>query len=399
MEDRTASASYTTKEIVMRKLVLTCGLGLLGGCVAPPDDRAGDPPELETSTATAASFSYFPMGFTHVTAGGGTGPTFNSTGGGVTVTHSPPGNYQVTFAGLGAPSLTDATGGNVQVTAEGTTNVRCRIVRWNGSPDVTATVQCAQPNGTLADSGFVVLFFRYAMPAPNTFPINMAYSWVTAAGAVSPLWDYNATGSHNTVTRTPPGRYALHIPNMTAANASMMVSTYGSDGGAGAVCSVVSWGAGPVGGAGVVNIQCRNVNNVLVDNAFSFSYSTSGPTLDQQGAHAWFDGSSASPSYSEVLGKIESCSAASVTGSGGPVVTITVSGDLGSWDASPFLRASFSSGYGVAGYCNVESLTTVGVAPSSTSTTKLRCYDPTGAVVAVPQLTFTHVTSDAAGPC
>jgi hypothetical protein len=137
----------------------------------------------------------------------------------------------------------------------------------------------------------------------------------------------------------------------------------------------------------------------VVDSAFSFSYSTTGPTLSQQGAHAWFDGSSANPTYSAALGKIEGCSPATVTGSGGPVVTMTVSGDLGSWDASPFVRASFSSGYGVPGYCNVESLSTTGVAPSSTSTTKLRCYDPTGTVVSTPQLTFTHVTSDAAGPC
>ena len=41
----------------------------------------------------------------------------------------------------------------------------------------------------------------------------------------------------------------------------------------------------------------------------------------------------------------------------------------------------------------------LGVPPTTTSTTKLRCYDPTGTVVTTPQLTFTQVTSDAAGPC
>jgi hypothetical protein len=78
---------------------------------------------------------------------------------------------------------------------------------------------------------------------------------------------------------------------------------------------------------------------------------------------------------------------------------MTVAGDLGPWDATPFVRASFSSYYGQAGYCKVESLTATGAAPSSTATTTLRCYDATGAVIAAPRLTFTHVTSDASGPC
>jgi hypothetical protein len=394
MEDRPASASYATKETVMHKLVLLCGIGLFAACVAPPEDRTGDPDDPATATATSASFSYFPMGFAHITAAGAlNGTPFNSASGAVTPVHIVTGSYQVTFAGLAAPTLTDATGGNVQVTAETTTNVRCRILGWGGSPNLAVTVQCMQPNGTAADAGFEVLAFRYGMPTANTFPTTAAYSWVTSAAGVSALYDYNSQGSHNTVTHSTTGSYAIHIPGATAVNASMMISTYGSDGGPSAVCSVVNWGVA------VVNIQCRNVNNVLVDSAFSFSYSVTGPAQGQQGAHAWFNGSSASTTYSAALGKIEGCSAASVTGSGGPLVTITVSGDLGSWDGSPFLRASFASGYGAAGYCNVESLTTSGVAPSSTATTKLRCYDPTGAVVTVPLLTFTHVTSDASGPC
>lgn len=375
----------------MHKLVLLCGIGLLAACVAPPEDRTDDP---STTAATSASFSYSPMGFAHITAAGGIGGTpFNSASGAVTAVHIATGNYQVTFAGLAAASFTDATGGNVQITAETTTNTRCRILGWGGSSNLVVTVQCMQPSGAAADAGFAILFFRYAMPTANTFPTTAAYSWVTSAAGVSVFYDYNSQGTHNTVSHGATGSYMIQIPGATALNASMMISTYGSDGGPSAVCSVVNWGVA------FVNVQCRNSNNAPVDSAFSFSYSTTGPARSQQGAHAWFDSIGASPTYSSALGKIEGCSVASVTGSGGPVVTITVSGDLGAWDASPFLRASFSSGYGAAGYCNVESLTTSGVAPSSTATTTLRCYDPTGAVVAAPRLTFTHVTSDAAGPC
>jgi hypothetical protein len=388
MEDPQRAASCSAKENTMHKLAWMWGIGLAGACAAGPGGSA----EPATGEATSASFSYRPMGFARITATGGFLPTPTP----VTVSHSI-GNYVVTFLGLAAPSLTDATGGNVQLTAEGTSNVRCRVLNWGGSPDLSVSVQCNQPSGALADSGFSLLFYRDAIPAPTSFPAGAAYSWVTAAGAVSSLYDYNASGTHNTVTRTP-GNYALTVPGATGVNASMVVTPYGGTG-AGAACSIVNWLAASSPSRVVVNIACRDTANQPVDSAFSFSYATTGPTIDQQGAHAWFDGSAANPSYSAALGKVEGCSPASVTATPGSPVTVTVSGDLGSWDTSPFLRASLASKYGAAGYCKIESLTASGIAPSSTAVTKVRCYDATGAAIASPQFTFTHVTSDAAGPC
>jgi len=76
----------------------------------------------------------------------------------------------------------------------------------------------------------------------------------------------------------------------------------------------------------------------------------------REGGHAWFDGTSASPPFSDALGKVEGCSPASVTGSRvGTLATVVVAGDLGPWDATPFVRASFASSYGMAGYCKVAS--------------------------------------------
>jgi hypothetical protein len=372
----------------MHKLAWMCGIGLAGACAAAPGGSA-DP---ATAVAISDSFAYQPMGFARITEGGGVGPSSVP----VSVTHST-GSYFVTFSGLAAASLTDATGGNVQLTAEGTSNVRCRVLNWGGSPDLSVSVQCNQPGGALADSGFAVLFYRGTMPAPTSFPAGAAYSWVTAAGGVSPIYDYNASGAHNTVTKTT-GSYTLTIPGATAVNASMMVTPY-SGSGAGAACSIVNWFAASSPSRVIVNIACRDTANQPIDSAFSFSYATTGPTIDQQGAHAWFDGSAANPGWSAALGKIEGCSPASVTATAGSPVIVTVSGDLGSWDTSPFLRASLASKYGAAGYCKVESLTASGVAPNSTAITKLRCYDPTGAAIASPLFTFTHLTSDAAGPC
>jgi len=379
----------------MHKLAWMCGIGLVGACAAAP----GGGPDPDTAVATSDSLAYRPMGFARITETGAVAVAFDSAStlaSPVTASHST-GNYSVTFAGLAAPSLTDATGGDVQLTAEGTSSVRCRVLGWGGSPDLTVSVQCNQAAGALADSGFSVAFFRDAMPAPNSFPTASAYSWVTAAGGVSALYDYNASGAHNTVTRTT-GSYALTIPGATAVNASMMVTPY-SGSGAGAACSIVNWFAATSPSRVIASIECRNAGNQLVDSAFSFSYATTGPTFDQQGAHAWFDGSAANPTYSAALGKIEGCSPASVTATAGTPVVVTVSGELGPWDASPFLRASLASKYGAAGYCKIESLTATAPPPPTTATTKVRCYDATGAAIAAPRFTFTHLTSDASGPC
>ena len=381
----------------MRKLMWLCGIGVLGACTVVPGDGAEGPSDPPTNAVTSNSFAFRPMGFARITAAGGVVTAFDSTSAlaaPVTVSH-PPGSYLVTFANLAIANPTAGAGGNVQVTAEGVTNTRCRVMSWNGAPDVTVSVQCNLPDGTLADSAFAVLYYRNDLPAPTGGRATAAYSWVTAAGGISPIYDYNDSGWHNTLTKTT-GHYALTLRNAQPINASMMVTPYNGTA-PGAVCSIAGWSAS--GMDIVVNIECRNAANQFVDSAFSFSYALTGPTFEQQGAHAWFNGSSADPSYSAALGKVISCSPASVTGTAGPLITMTVSGDLGSWDSSPFLRASFASKYGTAGYCKVESLTTVGVAPSSTATTKLRCYDPAGTALVSPTLTFTHVTSDAAGPC
>jgi hypothetical protein len=367
------------------------GLAAITACAASPDAP------LAESAAVSAVAAYTPMGFARVTAAGALLTGFGS-GGAISIGHGAVGSYLVTFAGLGALSG-DSQGGDVQVTTEGAGNVRCRTSSWFGAPNLAVNVLCAQPNGTPADAPFAVQFFRNAMPVANNFPTTAAYVWSTAGGAVDPFYDYNSSGHHNTITKVATGTYQVQIPNMSGANGGVMLTPY-AGAGAGAACGVVWWAAGPLPGNGVINVTCRDVNNVLVDSAFSLSFAVTGPSMDQQGAHAWFNGTSAPPAYASAVGKILTCSVATVTGTRvGSLVTITVAGDLGSWDGGAFLRASFSSAYGAAGYCKVESLTASGLAPSSTATTTLRCYDPTGAVVAAPLLTFTHVTSDEAGPC
>ena len=382
----------------MRRSVLMLGVWSLAACAteAPGDDKAG---ELDVSEDVAYSFAYTPMGFARIAMGpNGTailGSKFNSALGGTAAvtTSGIGGSYSVTFEDLGSAVLTGGQGGNVQITAEGTSNIRCRILGWGGAVDLVVNLQCNAPDGSLAATPFAVGYYRRTMPAPTGFPAATAYAWVTAAGVASGMYNYNSSGVANTVVVTPPGSYHINISNATFVNASMMVTPYGGAL-AGNVCSIVNWGAG------FANVECKDRFGALANTAFSFSYSTSGPAPSQQGGHAWFDGTAAHPAYSRADGKISVCSPATVSASRvGSLATVVVAGDLGPWDASPFVRASFVNSYGSAGYCKVESLTAAGAPPMSVGTTTVRCYSATGVVVAVPRFTFTHETSDASGPC
>jgi hypothetical protein len=372
-----------------RSLALTTALAL-GACVVDGLDE----PDLSTEVQEASS--YKPMGFARVASTGVVGDSFNSESGGtVFATRSSAGRYRVNFTLLATSSIEDSSLGNVQVVAEGTDNVRCQLDGTTTSfPTLTVHVDCHAADSTFADSAFAVLFYRYVMPAPNSFVANHAYTMIDRDGTIpTPRVDYNSSGTHNSATRTGVGSYTVTIPNALSVNASVMVTAadYPQPGN---VCSVTFWGAGSI------QIQCRDRFGNLDDTRFSLSYAVSGPTHDQQGAHAWFNGAFAHTTYSAAYGMYSWCSPASVSaGRSGSLATVVVSGDLGSWDATPFVHVPFASTYGSAGYCKIESSTSSGAAPSWTGTSTVRCYSATGAVAAQPMFTFTDVTNNPAGPC
>jgi hypothetical protein len=357
----------------------------VGACVDPEEPSASE--DKLSSTEGQSLSSSFPMGFARVYAAGTLRTYFNSAGGAVSVSHAT-GNYTVTFAGL----KSNSGDGHVQVTAEGTNDVRCRIAGWSYQDETykRISVQCNAPDGSLADSAFAVLFFRHTMPGVKTSWATKAYTSVAAWGQVLLGADYNSSGTHNAATRSGPGAYIVSIPNATTINASMMISSYG--GAAGNVCSILSWTSESA------RIECRDRLGTLVDSTFTLSYEVDWLNT-QQGGHTWFDGMEANPAYTGGVAKWQ-CSSRSVSGSRNDSrASIVVSGELGSWDGGPFRRASLVSKYGSAGYCKVESLSNVEGA-TSTSTTVVRCYSATGTVITVPQFTFTQVTSDPGmAPC
>lgn len=353
-------------------------------------------PPAEPGTAAATLGAYRPFGFARVTASAGFVTRFNSSGGAVTATRTAVGRYRVDFAGLANPVSSDGSRGTAHVTAEGSGNVRCRLFDWATTTTTAAiTVECFAADGAAADSAFAIMYQRDIWPTtPNTFATQAAFTRVSSAGAVRLDEDHNSSGTHNVVTRTAAGRYTVRIPNATSANASIIVTPLAGIFVGPLVCGLVDW-SGDTG-----TVECRSHTGVLANNPFTLTYAATGPSMEQQSGHGLFDGTALVPAVSWALGKYAWCSPATITGSrSGSLASITVAGDLGAWDGGAFLRASFATRQGGAGYCKVEALTASGLAPSSTATTTVRCYTSTGAVVAAPVFRFVHTTSDPSGPC
>jgi hypothetical protein len=80
---------------------------------------------------------------------------FNSAGGPITATRSGMGQYAITFAGLGGAGT---AGGNVQVTAYGSTSDFCKVASWgSGGADFTANVLCFKVTGAPVDMRYTIL--------------------------------------------------------------------------------------------------------------------------------------------------------------------------------------------------------------------------------------------------
>lgn len=63
----------------------------------------------------------------------------------------------VAFTGSGGHPAKAGGGGNVQVTAQGSTEAHCVVVSWNpGSPNAYAVVECLSNSGQLVASKFTV---------------------------------------------------------------------------------------------------------------------------------------------------------------------------------------------------------------------------------------------------
>jgi len=192
----------------------------------------------------------------------------DSTGQGVTttVTQLATGQYQVNF-----PDIGTASGGNVQVTAYGSGSERCKVNSWvNSGGDVNAYVNCFTAAGTAVNTQFSIAYVRKS----GTGSTDEAYVWANnpTSSSYTPdtTYQYNSSGSTNTITRSGTGVYAVTLPGQTALGATVEVTAYGTDSD---YCKVGSWSQS--GSNTVVNVRCFDTSGAASDSKFTLNFGRS----------------------------------------------------------------------------------------------------------------------------
>jgi hypothetical protein len=199
---------------------------------------------------------------------------WNSTGGDITVTHTPgTGTYYVSPAGQ------DLGGGTVEVTAYGGSNSYCKVGSWGG--DSIAVLCFDGSTGNPVESQFDLVF---STKSPNNIP-SFTYAWAeqptTRTYNPDPAYEHGEIGCgcpgnvpepNATITRTGVGQYAITFPGMASivqnpSNVKLTGYGWGSD-----TCEINEWFQGR--DDGYANIQCFAADGTPVDADFTITYSS-----------------------------------------------------------------------------------------------------------------------------
>lgn len=363
----------------MKPISLSVALfALTTACTTADVDDGVDP--AETADTSQALGTAAPFGFAHVAADGTLGEHLGSP----TSTWFSTGIYTVSFAGLGSPGSGNA--GNWQITGEGASNAHCSLRSKGGSGTiVTAVVHCTTPAGIGVNAPFAIAYVRETAVGG---PLAAAYATVGPTGAELATDDYNSTGTANAITHNSTGTYTVSVHGSGSSAGSYLVTPMNNDDRS---CSIVFW----TSLASLV--QCKDHFGNLADAGFTYAFHKSSLPIGQQGATAYFNGTSVTLQTGVAS---NACGSVSVGGSrSGSVATITVSGDLSPYGGSAFPRATFVTPGATGGYCKVLSATATPPPGASTATIQVQCFDPTGAVIAAPQFFLTHVTGDTYTSC
>ncbi len=215
--------------------------------------------------------------------------TFNSTGGGNSVTHSDTGVYVVNFPGMG-----EDAGGTIQISAYNGTH-HCAVDHWSrSSGSVNVYVKCYNTSGALANGAFTVLYYREPSATSDRYS---AYLWADQPSAAdySPnnLYQWNSQGNQNTVQRSGPGQYTAILTGLSGGpnGGHVQVTGYGTTD----LCKVRSWSTS---GADLrVYIGCYDNTGAAADSRFTLSFFTDlalgrDPAMPTFSGYAWASSSS-----------------------------------------------------------------------------------------------------------
>lgn len=288
-----------------------------------------------------------------------------------TVTHMATGEYLVAF-----PAIGSVWSGNVQVSAYGTDNVRCKvrgaISLWSAA---TVRVDCHAPNGALADSKFVVSYVRKGSP---TGVGEGAYLTTTdeGSGVVPIINQWNSSGEPNSVERLSAGRYRVRMPGQLPRprGGTVQVTAFGASSDS---CKVASWGTNL--DAVTAEVRCFDTSGVASDSLFSLFYTPEHAAGGLSGGHAWANDATTNqyspPSFYEYthkagIGEIAASTTAYRTGTGAYQVRYPALSTTGS--------TTLVTAYGTtADYCKLSGWSSSG----TDSLVTIRCFNASGNAV------------------
>jgi hypothetical protein len=205
--------------------------------------------------------------------------SYNSSGSNVanTITWLGTGYARVDFLGLG-----DQIGGNVQVTAYGSSTDRCKIGYWsNSGSTLQAYVYCHNIAGQPVNTPFTASYVRRTGIGYNQ---TGGYVWAdqpTAASYTpSPYYQYNAAGQRNTITRSGVGQYLVNFPGTTVTGGSVEVTAYGTGS---EYCKIGYWGSN------MVAVNCYASGGTPIDTRFTLNFTDQSPNATPSYQYAWAD--------------------------------------------------------------------------------------------------------------
>lgn len=201
--------------------------------------------------------------------------TYNSTGGGASITHGSTGQYVVKF-----PGLSGAATGNFQVTPVYTSNAPsiCDLEDLGTSgTTLELLVGCWDLSGNPRDSDFTLSVTK-PTAAPRgalayTADLKPSMSYIPSGQL-----QYNSAHHNNKITHLGTGQYKVTMPGVgtTGTTGTAKVTAYSGTGGS---CQLKSWSGTSAGE--VIYVSCYSSGGSLADTAFGLVYAKSNNIMGQ----------------------------------------------------------------------------------------------------------------------
>jgi hypothetical protein len=189
---------------------------------------------------------------------------FNSKGFTNTIDRLGTGSYLVKFPGLGV------SGGMAHVTAYGSSGESCKVQSWVPSGTLQRVwVRCFDSGGRPIDTRFAASFVRSVAGTGR-----LAHLWADQASSPSytpsPTYQFNSTGSLNTIVRSGVGVYNAILTDLADTGGNVKVTAYGTGS---ETCKVQGWG--PSGANIRAVVRCFSTTGAPVDTRFTLTYAKS----------------------------------------------------------------------------------------------------------------------------